>query len=105
MTSGGRDKGSGLFYHHAHQEVRLGDRVRMRRWFRRDLEGTVCYIPGISPLHDELEYEDVKQWAIRTDDGAVYPILYDPPRFQPPKHIFLLSRSSDPGLQPSDHLE
>lgn len=105
MTAENPSAGSGLFYHQAKEEVRLGDRVKIRRWIRRDLEGTVCYLPGISPLHQELEYEDVKQWAIRTDDGSVYPILYDPERFQPPKHIILLARSDKPGLQPTDHLE
>jgi hypothetical protein len=103
----GRDSSlaSRLFYHQTQTEVRLGDRVRIRRWLRRAREGTVCYLPGISPLHEELEYDDVKQWAIRTDDGAVYPILYDPERFQPPKHISFLARSDDAGLQPADHLE
>ena len=62
-------------------------------------------MPGISPRHDELEYEDVKQWGIQTNDGSVYPILYDPENFQPPKKIVLLGRTDDQGLQPNEILE
>jgi hypothetical protein len=66
--------------------------------------GVVCYIPGISPRHSELEYDNIKQWAIKTDDGSVYPILYDPIGFPPPKHIVFLSRGEDSGLKPDDVL-
>ena len=79
--------------------------MRVKRFLRRDLEGKVCYLPGISPRHDELEYEDVKQWAIRTDDGSVYPILYDLENFQSPKKIVFLGRTDDQGLQPNEILE
>ena len=79
--------------------------MRVKRFLRRDLEGKVCYLPGISPRHDELEYEDIKQWAIRARDGSVYPILYDPENFQPPKKIVFLGRTDDQGMQPSEILE
>jgi len=104
MSSNTTKPSSRLFYRTG-EEVKLGDRVRMKRFLRRDLEGKVCYLPGISPRHDELEYEDVKQWAIRTDDGSVYPILYDPENFQPPKRIVFVARTDDQGLQPSEVLE
>jgi hypothetical protein len=100
MSSQERYKKSGLFYHGTQQEVRLGDNVKLKRWFRKDQQGVVCYIPGISAKHKELEYGDVKQWAIKTKDGTVYPILYDPIGFQPPKHIILLSRGQEESLDP-----
>ena len=97
--------GSRLFYHASNIEVQLGDRVKMTRLIRRSTTGTVCYIPGLSEVHDELEYDDVQQWAIRSDDGSVYPILYCPETFQPPKRIAFISRSGENLLEPNEHLE
>ena len=93
-------KSSGLYYHGTQEEVCLGDRVKLKRWFRKDEEGIVSYIPGISPQHKELEHGDIKQWAIKTVDGTVYPVLYDPTGFQPPKQIILLSRGQEESLEP-----
>ncbi len=98
-------KHSGLFYATG-EEVELGDHVIMRRLFGKDIRGAVCYIPGISPRHREMEYADVRQWAIRSEDGqSVYPILYDPANFQPPKKIRLVSRGAPQTLSPDQHLE
>lgn len=96
--------GSGLFYHGTEIEVQIGDRVSLQRLLRKSQDGVVTYIPGISQPHSELEYRDVKQWAIKTDDGSVYPILYDPENFQPPKHIKFVSRSREPGMTPEQEL-
>ena len=49
--------GSRLFYFGTQEEVRLADRVAIRRLLRKELQGTVTYIPGISPQHGDLEYE------------------------------------------------
>jgi hypothetical protein len=95
--------GSGLFYRTG-DEVMLGDRVRMRRWFRRSLDCVVCYIPGVSPKHPEMEYADVRQWAVRAKDGAVYPILYDPDTFQPPSSIQFVGRGDKGLLIPEETL-
>ena len=99
------EKHSGLFYSTG-EEVQLGDRVVMKRWIAKDVKGYVCYIPGISPRHREMEYEDVRQWAIRSEDGgAVYPILYAPAQFQPPKKIRFISRGPHVSMSPDQHLE
>lgn len=99
-------KRSRLFYHRSGEEVELGDRVRIKRWFTRDLTGTVCYIPGISQVHGELEYEGVKQWAICCDDGSVRPLVYCPASkcCQPPKSIIFLGRGSGGQLEPDEEL-
>jgi hypothetical protein len=99
-------KNSGLFYHGTSDEIQLGDRVRLKRWFRPDLPGVVCYIPGISPRHSDLEYEGVRQWAIRCDDGSVRPMGYDPesPYGQPTKSIVFIGRGSGTSLQPDEEL-
>jgi hypothetical protein len=96
---------SQLFYYGTEIEVQLGDKVRIRRWLRSPREGTVYYVPGISPKHRELEYGDVKQWAIKTTDGYLFPILYDPERFQPPKHIIFVERSNESGVNPREPLD
>lgn len=99
---------SGLFYSGTTDEVRLGDRVRIHRLLRRDLMGTVCYIPGISPPHPDLEYDDVRQWAIRLDDGTVLAIGYSPEHRlgQPKRDLILVNRSGDSrSLMPDEELD
>lgn len=98
---------SRLFYYGTEDEVELGDRVRIKRWLRADLTGVVCYIPGISPVHAELEYSGVKQWAIRCDDGTVRPMGYAPesPYGQPSETIVFLGRGTGESLNPDEVLE
>lgn len=98
---------SGLFYSGTKKEVCLGDRIRLKRWIRSDLYGTVCYIPGISKRHPELEYEDVKKWAIRLDNGTVLAMGYYPdhPRVgQPKKDLELVARNQGNELLPNEKL-
>ena len=96
--------GSGLFYAGTAFEVRLGDQVRLRRWILRDLEGVVCYIPGLSQAHPEMEYENVRDWGIRLGDGSVLTIPYLPAQLQPPKRLELVARGPDPGLPSTERL-
>ncbi len=99
-------KSSRLYYHGTSEEVRLGDRVKIKRLFGRDLEGFVCYVPGISPPHKDLEYGSVKKWAIKTSDGTVYAIGYYPPRIQPRKKIVFVSRGDEKeSLKPDEILD
>lgn len=79
---------SRLFYYGTETPVELGDRVEIRRLFRGPLTGVVCYIPGLSPVNEELEFENRKHWAIHLDnDGGVMTIFYCPEQLQPPKKI------------------
>ena len=96
---------SKLFYHGTDIEVCLGDRVRVKRLFRPNMDGTVCYIPGLSPRHKDLEYEDVKKWAIRLIDGTVLAAGYYPDEGQPKKHITFVGRSNEGGLSPDTILD
>lgn len=105
MVSDSEDRRSQLFYYGTDTEVELGDRVVLKRWLRKDQAGVVCYIPGISRPHREMEYEDVKQWAIRAQNGSIYPILYHPESFQPPKGIRFRGRGHGGTLEPGEHLE
>jgi hypothetical protein len=90
---------SGLFYVTG-EEVRLGDRVSLRYWFRRRF-GTVCYIPRISPSHPDLGTD---QWGIRLDDGTILVRGYDPndPLGRPKRHLWLLGRGAASSLRPDE---
>jgi hypothetical protein len=92
---------SRLFYRGTQIEVRLGDRVEMKRFLRSPLIGHVCYLPGISPVHPELEYE---QWAIKSLDGTVYAIGYFPEQFQVPRGIRFVCRTDTPGIDEHEPL-
>jgi hypothetical protein len=96
---------SGLKYFGTDDEVCLGDRVEVRGWFSVKYRGYVSYISGLSPKHRDLEYEDVKKWAITADDGTVYVTAFDVERAQPRKNIRLLSRGEGNQLKPTDELE
>lgn len=95
---------SKLVYDGTNIDVRLGDRVQWRGWFWRKKRGYVSYLPGISPPHSELEYDDVRQWAMTDENGTVWPILYDPEHFPPPKDIVFLGRGTERPIQPTDEL-
>jgi hypothetical protein len=94
-TSGG----SGLYYYGTDIEVRLGDRVQIRRLFRKPLAGVVCYIPGLSPPVDELEDSSMGEWAIRHPDGSITRMIYLPSRAQPPKSNVFVSRGDLSGWE------
>ena len=63
-----------IFYHGTEDEVRLGDRILVRRWLRSDLLATVTYIPGESPPDPNILDH---QWAYETGDGFVYVMDYE----------------------------
>ena len=86
------------------EDVRLGDVIRIRRFLRSPVTGTVCYLPGFSPIHSEMEYEDVRQWAYRTADGTVYAMAYDPDFAQPPKSMELVCRGPEVSISPGEEL-
>ena len=102
---------SRLFYYGTDDEVRLGDRIRIRRWFRRSLEGVVCYIPGESPRHPEMEsaYWGAT-WAIQLPDGSLRVLAYLPDQIQPRRKFRLVARGAsyvplDPGEQLEEELD
>lgn len=55
------------FYRNTQTEVRLGDRVRIRRRFRKFIGGTFCYVPGDSPPDPRMR----SHWVIKTDEGTL----------------------------------
>jgi hypothetical protein len=103
METRSPESGSGLFYSGTREEVKLGDRVRIRRWIRSDQFGTVIYIPGLSPRHKELEGRDFRKWAIELEDPyrTVVGMYYGPEESQPSKRIELVSRGEPRTLDPA----
>jgi hypothetical protein len=98
------NKSSNLYYHGTQDEVRLGDLIEVKGWFRTK-RATVVYIPGQSPILRNLEYSDVKHWAIRDENGTINIIAYDPEHFQPPRKFRLLGRGSEVNLSPDELFE
>jgi hypothetical protein len=50
--------------------VRLGDHVEIRVWLR-GRTGRVVYVPGISPLNPNMEYNGPCWVGVRMDNGFV----------------------------------
>ena len=96
---------SGLFYHGTPTEVKIGDRVKVKRLLG-SLEGIVAYIPGISPRRDDLLVEGDEDWLIRLDRGDFLstPYLPEHPRAQPNKNIRFISRGCDGEITPHEDL-
>ena len=88
-----------LFYYDTEDEVRLGDRILIRRWLRSDQSATVKYIPGHSPPDPNILDH---QWAYETGDGSIYVMDQDFLNRQflcvLPKSIQFVCRS---GVEPS----
>jgi len=107
VSNGNRTSGrSRLYYFGTREEVRLGDRIRIKRLFRKDLVGTVCYIPGISPRHSVLESDDgaVRQWAYELEDGMIMVVAYFPDHLQPRPNVQLISRGEEKSISPDTAL-
>jgi hypothetical protein len=51
-------------------EVKLGDRVSISIWFRRR-SGRVVYVPGISAINREFEFNGMRWVGIRLQDRSL----------------------------------
>lgn len=102
MTS---DNSSGLFYFGTDIEVELGDRVIVKRLFRKFF-GIVAYIPGVSEIHDDLEEDGQGDWLIKLDRGDCLSMYYAPKHRlgQPKKNIQFIGRGQSGIILPSDNL-
>ncbi len=58
-------------------EVRLGDRVQVRFFFRRRV-GEVHYVPGISAKVEEYEHDSLTWVGLSLPDGWATAVLVDP---------------------------
>jgi len=58
-------------------EVRLGDRIETRIWFRKH-RGRVAYLPGISPFNAAMEYNGLRWVGVRLEEGGFVSVVVDP---------------------------
>ncbi len=95
-----------LYYANTSNEIRLGDRISYKSLMFGKIQGVVFYIPDESPLHPEMEYEDVKNWAIKLDNGRILSWIYLPGELKVSKKINFVRRAEDnfKGLQPDENL-
>jgi hypothetical protein len=59
-----------IAYFGGSNEVQLGDRVAISIWFKRR-SGRVVYIPGVSALNSEFEYNGMRWVGIRLEDRGL----------------------------------
>ncbi len=85
-----------LYYPNSDTEICLGDRISIRRWFRKR-EGTITYMPGVSERHPSLESKDGSfvHWGISLDHDKhnILMLAYFPPEGVVPKSLRLIRRS------------
>lgn len=100
---------SKLFYHGTDIEVMLGDRVRYTKglFWRRAVSGRVCYMPGVSNPHPQLDFEGTRMWSIQLENGSNYAWIYCPEEVQPSWRIKFVARdgSVDGLLTPDEILK
>ena len=71
-------KGDGpVRYHGGERTVEPGDRVSVRCLFWRR-PGAINYVPGISPVHEEMEHGALHWVGIALDRGTFTGVLVDP---------------------------
>jgi hypothetical protein len=80
-------------YHGGGVAVELGDRVQVRGWFRTRL-GSVNYVPGISPEHEEMEHNLLYWTGVAMDDGTFTGVLVDPDTGRTRKLLVFVERGS-----------
>lgn len=68
---------NGIYYSNG-DVIRLGDRVEIKRFLRSPLQGVVSYLPGVSNIHPDMEYDNVKYWAVTLHDETVLSWLFHP---------------------------
>ena len=71
--------------------VQLGDRVRTRIWFSKKT-GRVVYVPGISRLNANMEFNGLCWVGIRLDEGGFVSTVVDPKGAYLRRHEMLVER-------------
>lgn len=76
-------------------EVQLGDRASIRLWFKTRT-GRVVYVPGLSQMNAEFEFNGMRWVGIRLANGALVatPVLVKTNSLK--KKVRLIARDSSP---------
>jgi hypothetical protein len=83
-----------MIYANSTTEMKLGDRVLIKRLFRKSLRGVVAYLPGISPPHAEMT-DDGGNFAVRVENGEMWAFLYYSDKPAPSRIVFVSRGSPD----------
>ena len=79
--------------------IELGDRVRLRVFLRKRT-GSVNYVPGLSPAHEEMEHDFLYWIGIALDDGTFTGAIVDPDTGCTRKGVVFLERGSMGDVMP-----
>ena len=66
-----------IWYHDGSSDVRLGDYVETVRFFRKR-NGRVSYVPGISQVNPDFEFNGLTYIGIDLDDGSKIASIVNP---------------------------
>jgi hypothetical protein len=82
-------------------EVRLGDHVEIKVRFKRH-KGRIVYVPGISPLNTQYEFNGLRWVAIRTETMIIGSIVRPQTETLKPKVKFIQRDASSFDAAPDD---
>ena len=85
------DKKRLMFYADGVTDLRLGDRVEIRRFLRKPLKGVVCYVPGQCKPNRDMQGEGLEDWGVSLEDGSIIAWVFLPEKTVKPS-IKLISR-------------
>jgi hypothetical protein len=85
---------SRIVYPNGVTPVQLGDHVRVRLFLFIRKTGRITYLPGISPLHREMEHNGIRNVGITFDDGGAGGFYFDPDTMILSKAVTFLGRDS-----------
>jgi len=95
---------SRLYYFGTRTEVMLGDKILWKRLLHRGIKGTVSYIPGINPKHDDFEFNGIRQWGISLANNRILITRYSPRENQPKRDIHFLGRGEPESFPVTERL-
>ncbi len=76
--------------------VQIGDRVRVRLFLILRRTGRISYLPGVSPLHREMEHDGIRNVGITFDKGGAGGFWFDPDTLMLSKAVMFLGRDNSP---------
>ena len=82
-------------------EVRLGDHVEIKVWFKKR-RGRIVYLPGVSPFNAEYEFNGMRWVAIRTSSMIIGSVVRHETDTLKPKVKFIQRDDSSFEKAPDD---
>jgi hypothetical protein len=94
-----------IYYNDCQTPVKLGDVVEKRIFFRKR-QGRVVYLPGVSQLNKEMNYNGLEYVGVKIEGGPMVATLVDPEGHFLQSKIRFVKRdvSAVREVQPEDNL-